>query len=352
MFAANLPEAIQRVLEIRARVAPLMLLRRNVVGVGVGYKIAGQELTDEPSVIVSVTRKQPVERLSPEDLVPPAVDGVPTDVVETGRIVAHNINRRTRQRPLRPGLSIGHPAGSAGTLGAFVLKEGQLYLLGNNHVLARLNQAEAGDPILQPGPADGGTLFDQVAQLADYSRLYFLDEMVAPDEPPGEPGGLAGLLRAIARLFGGERSGEAPAPPIPPLLPPTNTVDAAIARPLDGIPVDTTIIDVETPPSGIALPELRKRVIKSGRTTGLTRAQIIQIGVTVDVEYGDRVARFTDQIMTTTLSDRGDSGSLVMDYKRRAIGLLFSGSPTVSVVNPIHAVLDALNVQLVTEDML
>ncbi|HLV43953.1 MAG TPA: hypothetical protein VKY39_03285, partial [Aggregatilineales bacterium] len=97
---------------------------------------------------------------------------------------------------------------------------------------------------------------------------------------------------------------------------------------------------------------LRKRVIKSGRTTGLTRAQILQIGVTVDVQYGERVARFTNQIMTSTLSDRGDSGSLVMDYKRRAIGLLFSGSSTVSVVNPIHSVLEALGVELVTEDVL
>lgn len=351
MFDANLPDTLRKVLEIRAKVAPLMMLRRNVVGVGVGYKIAGQELTDEPSVVVSVTRKQPVDTLSPEDLVPPEVDGVPTDVVETGRIVAHNVNRRIRQRPLRPGLSIGHPAGSAGTLGAFVLKEGQLYLLGNNHVMARLNQAQIGDPILQPGPSDGGTLFDQVAHLADFVPLRFLDEMTLPDEPE-EARGLAGLLRAISRLFGGARNGGAPAqPPFLP-LPPTNTVDAAIARPVEGVPLDATIIDVEAPPSGLALPELRKRVIKSGRTTGLTRAQILQIGVTVDVQYGQRVARFTNQIMTTALSDRGDSGSLVMDYKRRAIGLLFSGSSTVSVVNPIHFVLEALGVELVTEDVL
>ena len=169
LFDANPPDTLRKVLRSAPR------LPADDVAPQCGrcwgrLQIAGQELTDEPSVVVSVTRKQPVDTLA-RGPVPPEVDGVPTDVVETGRIVAHNVNRRIRQRSLRPGLSIGHPAGSAGTLGAFVLKEGQLYLLGNNHVMARLNQAQIGDPILQPGPSDGGTLFDQVAHLADFVPL-------------------------------------------------------------------------------------------------------------------------------------------------------------------------------------
>ena len=90
------------------------------------------------------------------------------------------------------------------------------------------------------------------------------------------------------------------------------------------------------------------RVVKSGRTTGITEAQIVQIDVTVNVKYGDLVARFANQIMTTPFSQQGDSGSLVLDFERRAVGLLFSGSPQITVLNPIDAVLSALDAELVT----
>lgn len=349
MFESNLPEAFLKALAVRARVAPIMLLRRNVVGVGVGYKIRGQELTDEPSVMVSVTRKQPPETLTSDDLVPKAVDGIATDVVETGQIRALSINRCTRQRPVRPGLSVGHPSGSAGTLGAFVRKDGDVYILSNNHVLARLNEAAIGDPILQPGPADGGTLFDQIAHLSAFSRVRFLDEIAEPEPPPGS-GALGDLLRRLAELLTGKQYADRPSNT--PLLPPDNTVDAALAHLVDSISRDPTIIDVEGPPTGVVAPALGMRVLKSGRTTGLTTAQIVQLDVTVDVQYGTRTARFTNQIMTSTLSDYGDSGSLVLDYKRRAVGLLFSGSPSVSVINPIQAVLDTLGVELVTDEVL
>lgn len=350
MFNGPLSEALHRALELRGRVAPLMLLRRNVVGVGVGYKIRGREITGEPSIMVSVTRKQPISALDPDDLVPAEVQGVPTDVVQTGQIVAFSPDRHTRQRPIRPGLSIGHPAGSAGTLGAIVQRDGDLFILSNNHVMASLNQARPGDPILQPGPADGGTLFDQIASLETFQPLRFLDELAEPvedDAPPGR-GWMGALARLIEKLRSGRplRAGEPP-----PLLPPTNRVDAALARLHDSVPVEPAIIDVEGLPAGVLEPELGMRVIKSGRTTGLTRAQIVQIDVTIDVQYGARTARFTNQVMTGALSDRGDSGSLVLDYRRNAVGLLFSGSGTVSVVNPIQPVLKAFEVELVTERM-
>ena len=344
---ANFTEVLRKALEIRPKIAPIMLLRRNVVGVGVGYKTRAHALTDEPSVVISVTRKQPPDALTPDDVIPPTLDGVATDVVQTGQIVSHSLNRRTRQRPVRPGVSIGHPRGSAGTLGGFIRRDGEVYLLSNNHVIAILNQAAIGDPILQPGPADGGTLFDQIAQLADYTRVRFLDELEDPDVAD-DPRGCGALLAGL--LAGSRAADQRSAPVAAGVAPPQNTADAAPARPGGSVPPHPPLIDVEGPPTGIALPELGMRVIKSGRTTGLTKAQIIQIDVTVDVQYGSRVARYTNQIMTTALSEQGDSGSLVLDYKRRAVGLLFSGSDTVSVVSPIQAVLDAFGGELVTAE--
>lgn len=347
----DLPEALLKVFDIRQKVAPLMLLRRNVVGVGVGYKIRGQEITDEPSVMISVTQKMDPQSLGPDDLVPSHLDGVSTDVIETGLIRAHTINRRTRQRPVRPGLSVGHADSSAGTLGAFVRKDDKVYLMSNNHVLANLNEAHIGDPILQPGPADGGTLFDQIAYLASFSRLRFLDEI--GDEPePKYDNPLQEMLSKLAQMFNRLRGGKASGSATGVLTQPYNTVDAALAQPVEGLALNPSIIDVEGPPTGIIAPALGMRVLKSGRTTGLTTAQIIQVDVTIDVQYDTRVARFTNQIMTSALSDQGDSGSLILDYKRRAVGLLFSGSTTVSVVHPIQSVLDTFGVELVTSETL
>jgi hypothetical protein len=63
------------------------------------------------------------------------------------------------------------------------------------------------------------------------------------------------------------------------------------------------------------------------------------INATVNVNYGNgRVARFARQILTTNMSAPGDSGSLICDLDERAVGLLFAGSPVVTVVNPIALV--------------
>jgi len=44
------------------------------------------------------------------------------------------------------------------------------------------------------------------------------------------------------------------------------------------------------------------------------------------------------------LSKGGDSGSLVVDDRRRAVGLLFAGGPTTTLINPIGAVMQALEI--------
>lgn len=80
------------------------------------------------------------------------------------------LQRRTR--PLVPGLSVGHPATTAGTLGALVLLDGRPAVLSNSHVLAESGRARAGDAALQPGPYDGGTApHDRVGVLVAHAPL-------------------------------------------------------------------------------------------------------------------------------------------------------------------------------------
>ncbi len=347
---------IAQVARVRKEVTPDFMARRNVVACGVGYKIKGEQQTDIPSVVVSVIRKEPPEDLSPEDLIPKTVNEVPTDVIETGTIVAYGLNRRIAMRPVRPGASIGHLNGSGGTLSCIVRRGADYFMLSNNHVLALVNEAKPGDPILQPASADGGTALDIVGQLTEFIPIRFLDEgntaSSLPEAQQNTRGCLASVSSILAQLLhdikGLQRPTTAGPAPIKP-LPAANYVDAALASPIDPALLDPDIIDLGGPPTGIVLPRLGMPVIKSGRTSALTQGIITQLDVTVDVRYGGRVARFVDQIMVTPFSQPGDSGSLVLDYERRAVGLLFSGSAHVSVVNPIEAVLAALHAELVTE---
>lgn len=345
------PEDVQAARRKHSKFAEVLMKRMNVVACGVGYKVSHGKTTGEPSVIVSVTRKMPRNLLPEDEIIPSSLEDVPTDVIETGLIRALALDRQGRVRPLRPGISLAHVSGSAGTLGCLVQRGGEFFALSNNHVLALLNAGMTGDAILQPGPADGGTLLDAIGTLADYIPLHFTDEETStpiPGEEPAEeePRGCAAL---IGGLFGAAWQISAPTTAEPVVLntPVTNYVDAALVDLAGSVDFRPDIIDVGGPPLGVTDPSLGMRLIKSGRTTGLTQGTVIQFDVTVDVKYGDRTARFANQIMSTPFSQPGDSGSLVLNYERSAIGLLFSGSQMVTVINPIASVLKALRVDLV-----
>ncbi|MBN1120959.1 MAG: hypothetical protein JXJ17_07770 [Anaerolineae bacterium] len=349
MAESPLSDRLEQVTQAQAMVVGDFMKRRNVVACGVGYKITQGKLTDIPSVVVSVTKKESPENLPADDLIPDQVDSVLTDVIETGEIVAYSLDRQARQRPVRPGISVGHQSGSTGTFGCVVRRDDALFVLSNNHVLAYENQAEKGDFILQPGPADGGSLLDKIGVLSDFVALRFLESSTDSEaegqstEPSGCATLLSNLLSALSDLGQTKTADEVP------LGPQLNYVDVAMARIDDSVSVDPRIVDVGGAPLGITEPELNMKVIKSGRTTGLTKAIILQIDVVVDVKYGSRKARFVNQIMTSPFSQPGDSGSLVLDYERNAVGLLFSGSGNIGVANPIQPVLTAMRAELVLE---
>lgn len=346
MVELDIREALLKAVQIREQVAAEMMQLRNVVACGVGFKLQNGKVTSTPCVSVSVREKMSRDRLRPQDMIPGLVSNIPTDVIETGEIIAHSLDRQSRQRPIRPGVSIGHQNSSAGTLGCIVKRDGNQYLLSNNHVLALLNKAQPGDAVLQPGPGDGGSLLDQVALLSDYVELEFRSSIDAQTfSQAAEKSGCAPLIASVLALLGKTDVQDPPDTGSEP----ENTVDAALAQPLDGIAIDPRIIDIGGLPLGVGEPELGMRIIKSGRTSGLTQGIIQQIDVTVDVRYGEQVARFKNQILTNPISEPGDSGSLVLDYQRNAIGLLFAGSRLVSIVNPIQLVLDAFGVELVLE---
>lgn len=151
-----------------------------------------------------------------------------------------------------------------------------------------------------------------------------------------------------------------------PLSPKGSTViDAAIALVVDETFVDPTgsilgigeIANVTLP----AIESLRAAVKKSGRTTGLTSSTVVLIDASVNVTYENEcagstreTATFTNQIVIDNKGSKflagGDSGSLLVENKNKApkaIGLLFAGSSSYAIDNPIDDVLAAFNAQMV-----
>ncbi len=331
--------AFQGVRAAKAAYEAELLDRKNVVGVAVGRKVVRGRETDETCVVVFVDRKQDASRLRSRDLVPPALDGVRTDVVETGRFQALpvletlSVSHTARVRPAPGGVSIAHEKVTAGTLGILAQRlDGEAVILSNNHVLANGNDAANGDRVLQPGPYDGGERQDAIAELEGFVPIQFSERDV---------GGLGRLVeRALRRLL-------APVGLDVRRLPSgkTNVVDAAIARPLAPDLVAPDILEVGRV-IGTQEASLWMRVKKSGRTTGLTRGRVTALDASVEVDYGDKTAMFRSQVVSDVLSRGGDSGSLIVDDSNRAVGLLFAGGQSTTILNPIGAVLAALGLRL------
>ncbi len=314
-----------------------LLERKNVVATGLGYKITGGQKTSTLSIICSVTKKVAASELSSTDLVPTSLNGTPTDVIETGVIRALQ-SPTEKHRPAPGGVSIGHRDITAGTLGCLVKKDGRFVILSNNHVLANSNAAEIGDPILQPGPYDGGRYPDD--HIADLEQFIPINISGLPSDCPVATG-TANFLNSIARLFGSSVQLQAINQQAT-----ENLVDAAIARPLNPEDVKNEIIDIGTA-QGTVDAELGMAIKKSGRTTGFTTGEIQQVDVTVNVQYGEgQIAQFTDQFMAGAMSQGGDSGSAVLDDSNNLVGLLFAGSDTSTIMNRIQNVFSALGVSL------
>lgn len=279
-----------------------LLQKANVVGCGIGEKITSGFSTGKLCIKVYVEKKFPKKELKRTDIVPQKLPTIQTDVEEVGKIIAFGYSGR--YRPALGGSSIGHYKITAGTLGCLVKdkKSGKPFILSNNHVLANSNQAKKGDSILQPGPYDGGKKpKDIIGYLEDWIEIKFGKE--------------------------------------------ANAIDAALARPKDLSSVKPEIILIGAP-KGITKAKLGMAIQKSGRTTGYTTGKIKDTSATVKVNYDDKVALFRNQILTTNISQGGDSGSLVLDMKTRALGLLFAGSEVVTILNPISEILKYLNIEL------
>ena len=143
---------------------------------------------------------------------------------------------------------------------------------------------------------------------------------------------------------------------------PNNNVDCSIAKVTSGqVRTDGAILEIGPISHSTVGASLNQAVKKSGRTTGLTRSSISGLNATISVQYDNECAggvaftkTFTGQIVIANRGSRflnsGDSGSLMVEdaaTNPRAVGLLFAGSSSSAIANPINEVLGFLGATMV-----
>lgn len=195
----------------------------------------------------------------------------------------------------------------SGTLGALVTDGTTNYILSNNHVLGRSDQAVAGEDVSQPGMIDANCNVTTV--VADFTAF----------SPLG------------------------------------SNVDAAIAQLRPGT-MDATgaIEDIGVISRSVVAPAVGMSVAKSGRTTGFTTGSITSINTSVNVQYQRNCGSgkkftigYTNQIVISpgSFSAGGDSGSVIVtnNSAHNPVGLLYAGSSSATIANRASEVLTRLS---------
>jgi hypothetical protein len=85
-MSANEQISIEAIRAVKQTYESQLMRMANVVGVGIGFRTCQGVRTDNPALVVLVSRKLPPELLSPQERIPAELDGVPVDVQEVGQI--------------------------------------------------------------------------------------------------------------------------------------------------------------------------------------------------------------------------------------------------------------------------
>jgi hypothetical protein len=210
-----------------------------------------------------------------------------------------------------------------GTLGSLVTRGGTQFVLSNTHILARSDIAQLGDPIIQPGLIDTSTCTSSGARtVANLSAFYNL-----------ENGPLPKIDAAIAQAIPGN------------VDPTGNILYLGATADANGVPVPGAPHAGSGVAASLAMP-----VAKSGRSTGLTCSTVLAVAVNVNaVQYqkgcgtgATFTVNYRNQVDVAggSFSAEGDSGSLIVsDGSADPVALLYAGSDTDTVGNPVSQVL-------------
>lgn len=330
---------VKEIISVQESVTDELMATDGILGTAVGLNERG-----EPALVIYVNS----EHKNMADIVsgiPKSMGGRPVKVevtepfrsmvkaVPAGTASAGSVSHKTKQTPpIQLGTSGGWSKDLAngyccgGTLGALVKTgDGAQHILSNYHVLesdivsgGNNTVATFGDNVIQPG------LIDASCKVAN--------------------------AQTVSSISGIKS------------LPDASNVDAAIAPVAGGmVDADGKILKIGTISSSTIAASINQAVKKSGRTTGLTKSSISGLNAKVSVTYDNECAggtaftkTFTGQIIIknrgSAFLNSGDSGSLMVQdtaTNPKAVGLLFAGSNTLAVANPIDEVLSFFSATMV-----
>ena len=267
---------------------------------------------------------------NPSTVVITVVSQANTTKMGTGRVQVFqsNINQNAQSWPVLLGTSGGNVDDKSGrfccggTLGSLLIRNGNFYILSNNHVLARSDQAAPGEPISQPGIIDTNCSTTGTTTVA---KLTFF----VPLQPAG-----ANVDAAIALIEQGA-------------VDPTGSILSLGATATGSTP------DAGPPHQGRGiLASIGEQVAKSGRTSGLSCSTVSATNLSTSVTYQTQCnggtsfsVTYRNQVAVSGggFSAGGDSGSLIVDqFTADPVALLYGGSDTETVGNPVGDVLAAL----------
>ncbi len=80
-----------RIRAVKARHERKLMKKQNVVGVGIGFREVGGQVTEQLALSVMVSQKLPLDQLRRRDVVPRELDGVVVDVKEVGTLRAGGV---------------------------------------------------------------------------------------------------------------------------------------------------------------------------------------------------------------------------------------------------------------------
>ena len=356
-----------------------LLAKKNVIGIMAGVEERNGSVTSTPAIVCLVRKKEPITELKLDDIIPGNFHGLPTDVIEVGEInsraaghIEKAMSHRRRHRPLVLGISIGYKDSSAGSIGLFVEKKGEPYILSNNHVIANLNNASIGDPIIQPARTDGGKHNDVVAHLSEFVPIDF----------NGNSFNLVDV--ALAKIYKPENTNSAESE-----IGDTIVINSKGVKKFSEFVFDRLECEIRNL-TGLSEEQRKKEhglyrvkdinseinfvpdlwnlnlkitgkiksnvkvgdfVQKSGRSSGDKGAHIIGINAIAEVKYADGSnAFFKNQIITGPFSDKGDSGSAVFDRNGDFIGIICGGNDKITVINRAEDIMTALKIERIISD--
>lgn len=296
---------LERAIAIKKQYSAAIRSRPGVTGIGFGWRRRAGETTDEPAIRIYVERKLAPEALSRDELLPAAIEGIPTDIIQLAplRLQAGPVPDTGRYRPLRAGQRMNRRSEEAGSIGCFAkTNDGKRHvLITAQHVIYSSRDDERAE---RDGPAVGQpyvcsycskccTTGDEVGDVWFARNNKTIDAAVVELRPG---------TKWLAEVQNGDK----------PIV-------------IKGVETFSGITDVKK------MKPMERLLFKRGHMTGLVSGLLEDLshdGIIVTPrgekwEIEDQIS-FAQTDMTKEFSDSGDSGGIVIMNTLLLVGIYFA----------------------------